>query len=186
MLDWEIVPRDGIEMNSERERQIEIASFCVDHPNHDDSARTLFEQLVEDILHGAGAVEMQLAGDEMRPLWMWPVDGLTIQLYPMWDGNPKEARYIQIVGYGNFVGNGSGQQVTLRNDELMYIRPNPSSATPFGRGPLEIAFNTISRILSRGVRRQRCGECASIVRPRSWPGHPGRAQLVSPILAQRG
>jgi hypothetical protein len=64
-------------------------------------------------------------------------------------GGTNEARYIQIVGYGNFVGNGIGQQVLLRNDELIYIRPNLTSATPFG-GPLEIAFNSVSRILGVG------------------------------------
>jgi len=29
--------------------------------------------VVEDILLGAGAIEQQLSGDPMRPLWMWPV-----------------------------------------------------------------------------------------------------------------
>jgi len=162
MLEWEIVPMDGVKLNSELERQIEVASYCVDHPNNDDSARTLFEQLTEDILLGAGAVEMQLSGDELRPLWMWPVDGLTIQIYPLWDGDPRDPRYVQIVGYGNFVGNGIGQQVTLRNDEMMYIRPNPMSSTPFGHGPLEIAFNTVSRILGVG---EFAGNVATNARP---------------------
>jgi Phage portal protein len=150
LLDWEVVPIKGVEMNRELERQIEVASYCLDHPNGDDSFRTFAEQVVEDILLGAGAVEMQTSGDESRPLWMWPVDGLTIQIFPGWSGGRGEARYVQIVGYGNFVGNGVGQQVLLRNDELIYIRPNPTSATPFGRGPAEIAFNTISRILGVG------------------------------------
>lgn len=162
MLEWEVVPADGVKLNAELERQIEIASYCIDHPNGDDSARTLFEQVVEDILLGAGAIEMQVSGDEARPLWMWPVDGLTIQIFPGWAGGRNEARYVQIVGYGNFVGNGSGQQVLLRNDELMYIRPNPSSATPFGHGPLEIAFNTVSRILGVG---EFAGNVASNARP---------------------
>jgi hypothetical protein len=35
---------------------------------------------------------------------MWPVDGLTIQIYSLWDGNPSEPRYVQIIGYGNFLG----------------------------------------------------------------------------------
>lgn len=151
MLEWEIVPSDGLHPNSELQRQIEIASYCIDHPNIDDSARTLFEQVAEDILLGAGAIEMQLSGDPMRPLWMWPVDGLTVQIYPGWTGqNPNEARYVQLVGYGNYVGNGLGEQIQLRNDELIYIRPNPSTATPFGHGALEIAFNTVSRILGVG------------------------------------
>jgi hypothetical protein len=94
MLEWEVVPIDDVKINSELERQIEVASYCIDHPNSDDSARTLFEQVTEDILLGAGAIEMQVSGDEMRPLWMWPVDGLTIQIYPLWDGNPSEPRYV--------------------------------------------------------------------------------------------
>jgi hypothetical protein len=162
MLKWEIVPSDGLHPNSELQRQIDVASYCIDHPNIDDSARTLFEQVTEDILHGAGAIEMQLSGDQTRPLWMWPVDGLTIQLYPGWTGAQNEARYVQIVGYGNFVGNGLGQQILLRNDELMYIRPNPSTATPFGHGPLEIAFNTVSRILGVG---EFAGNVATNARP---------------------
>jgi hypothetical protein len=86
LLDWEIVPMPGIDMNAELEKQAEIAAYCIDHPNGDDSARTLFEQVVEDILLGAGAIEMQISGDANRPLWMWPVDGLTIQIFPGWAG----------------------------------------------------------------------------------------------------
>lgn len=150
MLEWEIVPTDGQHPNSELARQIEVASYCIDHPNLDDSFRTFIEQIVEDIMLGGGAWEMQLSGDKLRPLWMWPVDGLTIQMYSGWKGNPREKRYVQIVGYGNFVGNGLGQQIELSNDELVYIRPNPSTATPFGQGPLEVAFNTVSRLLGTG------------------------------------
>lgn len=162
LLDWEIVPVHGVEMNTELEKQIEIASYCIDHPNGDDSARTMFEQVVEDILLGAGAIEKQLSGDPMRPLWMWPVDGLTIQIYPAWSGAVSEARYVQVVGYGNFAGNGEGRQVLLRNDELIYIRPNPSSATPFGTGPVEVAFNSISRLLGVG---EFAGNVATNARP---------------------
>jgi hypothetical protein len=162
LLDWEVVPMPGIDMNPELEKQAEVAAYCLDHPNLDDSARTFIEQIVEDILHGAGAAEMQLSGDPNRPLWMWPVDGLTIQIFPGWNGQPNEARYVQIVGYGNFVGNGLGQQVMLRNDEIIYIRPNPTSAVPFGYGPLEVAFNSISRSLGVG---EFAGNVATNARP---------------------
>jgi hypothetical protein len=37
MLEWEIAPKAGIEMNKELERQIEIATFCIEHPNNDDT-----------------------------------------------------------------------------------------------------------------------------------------------------
>jgi hypothetical protein len=151
MLEWEIAPKKGVEMNSELQRQIDVATFCFQNPNHDDSDRTLMEQLVEDLLLGAGALEIQLSGDPARPLWLYPVDGLTIQINSTWKPGTDEARYVQVVGSGNFLGtNTGGQQIPLRNDELIYIRPNPSTSTPFGCGPLEIAFNTISRILGVG------------------------------------
>lgn len=145
MLDWEIVPIPGVELNSELERQIEVAKTCFQHPNQDDSFETLLEQIVEDFLVGAAAVEIQVSGDKNRPLWMFPVDGLSIQMYPMWSGVKDDPRYAQVVGYGTAYGGGTVAE--LRNDELIYIRPNPSTATPFGFGPLEIAFNTINNIL---------------------------------------
>jgi hypothetical protein len=50
----------------------------------------------------------------------------------------------------------------LRNDELIYIRPNPSTATSFGHGPLEVEFNTASRIPGVG---EFAGDVASNARP---------------------
>lgn len=149
MLEWEVAPKRGVEMNSELERQIELATFCLDHPNHDDTMRTFLEQIAEDMMLGAGAAEVQVSGDALRPLWLFPVDALTIQIYPNWKpNNPDEARYCQIVGYGNFGGTTSGgTPINLRDDELLYIKPNPSTATPFGLGPLEVAFNAVSRLL---------------------------------------
>jgi hypothetical protein len=145
MLDWEIAPLEGIDLNPELERQIEVVTNCFQHPNHDDSFATFAEQLVEDYLVGAAACEMQLSGDPMRPLWMFPADGLSFQIFPNWDGNKSNPRYAQVIGYGTAFG---GNVVCeLRNDELIYIRPNASSATPFGYGAIEIAFNTINNLL---------------------------------------
>jgi hypothetical protein len=164
MNPWEITPKKGIEMNKELERQIELAMYCFDHPNHDDTLRTLLEQITEDVLLGAGAVEMQMGGDPDRPLWMYPTDGLTIQVYPHWKpSDPDSPRYCQIVGYGNFVGStAGGKTIDLRDDELMYLRPNPTTATPFGLGPLEVAFNTVARILGTA---EFAGNVATNARP---------------------
>lgn len=160
MLEWEVVPRPGVELNPELERQIEVATRVLESPNQDDDFRTFREQVVEDILVGAGAFEKQLSGDPLRPMWMWPVDGLSIQMFPGWAGGANEARYCQSVGYGSYTG--GGPTVMLRDDELVYIRPNPTTATPFGTGPLEIAFTTISRQLGVG---DFAGNVASNARP---------------------
>ncbi len=160
MADWEVGPIDGVELNKELERQIEVVTTCLKHPNADDNFRSLIEQIVEDILCGAGAIEQQISGDPLRPLWLYPVDGTTIHIFPGWAGEPDQARYVQIIGYGNYAGGGS--QILLRNDELIYIRPNPTTDTPFGIGPLEIAFNSISRLLGVG---EFAGNVATNARP---------------------
>lgn len=144
-LKWDIVPIDGVESNPEIERQIAIVKTCFTTPNQSEDFETMIEMLIEDYLIGAGAIETQLGGDPARPLWMWPVDGLSIQIYPLWAGDPSQPRYAQTCGYGSAYGGGA--LTWLRNDELLYLRPNPNTATPFGYGPMEIAFNTIARQL---------------------------------------
>jgi hypothetical protein len=160
-LEWEIVPVKGAEKSKELDRQAEIVAYCLEHPNGDDNWHSFCHALVEDVLLGAGAYEQQISGDPLRPLWIWPVDGLTIQIYAGWAGNSDEARYMQVVGYGDRIGTGAAS-VNLRNDELVYIRPNPNSSTPFGLGPLEVAFTSISRILGVG---EFAGNVASNSRP---------------------
>ncbi len=93
-LEWHIIPMPGIKLNSELEKQIEIATNCFQHPNNDDSFATLIEQIIEDYcIFGAGVIEQQIGNDPIRPLWMWPVDAQSIQIYPDWDGTPTDYRY---------------------------------------------------------------------------------------------
>ena len=89
------------------------------------------------------------------------MDGLSIQVYAGWTGDPREAKYCQAPGYGTITG-GSGIGIDLRADELIYLAPNPSTAHPFGCGPLEIAFTSISRMLGVG---EYAGNVATNARP---------------------
>jgi HK97 family phage portal protein len=159
-LDWEVVPKKGIASNSEIERQCAVVSYCLNYPNEGDSWRSLVEKVLTDALLGAGAIEQQVGGDPDRPLWLYPTDGLAIQVYAGWTGDPQEAKYCQVPGYGMIAGGGIG--INLRADELIYIAPNPTTAHPFGCGPLEIAFTTISRLLGVG---EYAGNVASNARP---------------------
>ena len=160
LLEWEIKPINGIELNSELQRQIDIVTGALTNPNDDDSFHTFVEQIIEDVCCGAGAYEQRLGGDPLRPLWLWPVDGLSIQMYPGWSGKRNEARYVQQIGTG--LTSNAGVQIPLRNDELVYIRPNPATSGPFGLGPLEVAFTSISRALGVG---EFAGNVASNARP---------------------
>jgi len=122
-LDFEIVARPGA--GRDAGARARLVRACLDRPNEDDGFRSLIEQVLEDILAGAGAIEQRRGDDPARPFMLWPVDGLSIEVNPDWDGAGE--RYRQT---------GVGGGVSLQNDELIYLRPNRSTHSPFGLGPL--------------------------------------------------
>ena len=148
-MDWQVRVRRGADPEEVgyRERKLRALRRMLEEPNATDSFRTLMEQVIEDALTGGyGAIEMEVTGDAERPAMLWPGDGATIRINPKWDGNPETARYEQ-VDSGQWSVN-SGKGVPLRDDQLMYVRMNPRSFTPFGLGPLEVAFETVNEFLS--------------------------------------
>ena len=125
-------------------RKAAILRRTLEAPNDSDSFRTLVEQVLEDALVGGfGAIEMDLTGDSERPFDLWPVDGATIRINPKWDGRPGSPRYAQATGM-----TGNDALVPLNDDELIYLRMNPRTHTPFGLGPLEVAFESVNTFLS--------------------------------------
>ncbi|MNC30738.1 Phage portal protein [compost metagenome] len=87
----------------------------------------------------AGSSEVLRAGDPRRPFRMYPVDTFSVDLYPEWDGKPSSYRYAQRV---------NGQYIHLKSSELMYIRMNPRSNTPFGLSPLEVVWESVENFIS--------------------------------------
>ena len=143
---WRIQPRNGrsLEQLPDGALRLQILSDNLDAPNPDDSFRSLAEQVLEDInVGGYGAIEVQATDDPERPLALWPVDGSTIRIRADWDGSPSSSRYEQVTG--KF---GPDANVVLNDDELIYMRLNPRTHTPFGLGRLEVAFETINSFLS--------------------------------------
>ena len=115
----------------------------LEFPNASDSFRVLLEQAIEDALVGGfGAIEMELIGDPAKPFELWPVDGASIRIDPKWDGQPDTIRYAQATGFA-----GTDSIVPLEDRQLLYLRLNPRSYTPFGLGPLEVAFETVNEFL---------------------------------------
>jgi len=145
-MDWDVRVRRGYsaEMVEDADARMKILRRCLEEPNASDSFRVLWEQVLEDLLVGGfGAVEMEATGDPERPFHLWAVDGATIQIEAKWNGDPKRPRYAQATGR-------MGQEalVPLLDDELIYIRLNPRTYTPFGLGRLEVAFETVNQFLS--------------------------------------
>ena len=144
-MDWQIVERqdagpDGAGDRGARARQLRRA---LEMPNESDSFRTLMEAVIEDVLVGGfGAVEMETTGDAARPVRLYPVDGASIQVNPEWTGDAAQPRYAQRTWKPGVEG-----MTPLLDDELMYVKLNPRTHTPFGLGKVEVAFESISQFL---------------------------------------
>ncbi len=145
-MDWQVRIRRGYDVATveDAEARMSVLRRCLEEPNAADSFRVLWEQVIEDLLVGGfGAVEMEATGDPLQPFHLWAVDGATIQINSRWDGDPANPRYAQATGQLGKEG-----LVPLLDDELMYVRLNPRSHTPFGLGRLEVAFETVNQFLS--------------------------------------
>ena len=125
-------------------KRLRVLRRSLEFPNASDSFRTLMEQTIEDALVGGfGTIEMELTGDPLKPFELWPVDGATIRIDPKWDGRPDSIRFAQATGLA-----GTGSVIPLEDQQLIYVRMNPRTHTPFGLGPLEVAFETVNAFLS--------------------------------------
>jgi phage portal protein BeeE len=142
-LDWQVRLKRTANPQQVEDLDAKLAALrlALEEPNASDSFRSLLEQVLEDTLVGGfGAIEMELTGDPERPFSLWPVDGATIQMNPKWDGRPESPRFAQLTGLSGagvarigVSGAGvAGGQILLADDELMYLRMNPRTHTPFG------------------------------------------------------
>jgi HK97 family phage portal protein len=145
-MDWQVRVRRGAAPGEGAEIVPRLAALrrTLEEPNATDSFRTLIEQAIEDALTGGfGAIEMEPTGEDEQPAMMWAVDGATIRINAKWDGQAESPRYAQVM-----TGQQESNAIDLRDNQLMYIRMNPRSFTPFGLGPLEVAFETVNQFLS--------------------------------------
>lgn len=128
----------------EEELQMEAARRTLQEPNGDDSWRTLLEAVLEDVIIGGyGAIEMVETDDLLKPLDLYPVDGQSIRINAAWHGQADVPRYTQALAYGGLTV-GTADAVPLYDDELIYLKLNPRTHTPFGLGYLEVAFMVVN------------------------------------------
>ncbi len=154
-LKWRVVIDDEFEEDDpDLLKNVEIAEYCLDNPNLQDSWRTLMEAVIEDFLIGGyGSIEPQLTPDYRRPVKMWPVDGSTIRIYADWsEATPDRPHYAQLTGL-----KGERGIISFLDDELIYIRDNVRSSTPFGLGRMEVAFLTCNAVLGAQDMSSRAG-----------------------------
>lgn len=143
-LPWKVTAMEDIEVTPDLENRRKIATRNLKRPNNTDSWRTLMEAVVEDVIIGGfGTIEQRLTPHFERPFKLWAVDGSTIRIYPNWtESQPDMAHYAQMTGL-----KGERDHIDLRDDQIIYIRDNIRTNTPFGLGKLEVSFQAINAFL---------------------------------------
>lgn len=146
---WDVCPVDGVdpidgEDEDEREERIKIARKIFNHPNLQDSFQQFLEQGIEDMLIlGAFCGELELTIDPERPLQMWTVNVESVRIFASWaEDTPDMPHYAQMTGL-----KGERGAVLFYDDEMLYIRDNPSTDNPFGLGKMEVAFQAVNDLL---------------------------------------
>ena len=142
---WRVQPRQGLSLEEipEGAERVRVLTENFWAPNPEDSFRSLVEQVLEDVIVGGfGAIEVDTTGNAQQPLVLWPVDGATIRINANWDGRADAPRYEQVTGQMGPEGN-----IVLNDEDLIYIRLNPRTHTPFGLGRLEVAFEAVNAFL---------------------------------------
>lgn len=133
------------DVSPEREQRIRVLTETLKRPNNTgESFRDLTEQMLEDfLLNGAACAEHRMTPYAQRPVKLWAVDSSTVRIFLDWtESTPDRPRYAQMTGL-----KGERGIVAFLSEELMYIRDNIRTATPFGLGRLEICFNSVNSFL---------------------------------------
>lgn len=124
------------------------------------SWRTFLGMVVEDILVGGfGAIETRpWVGNALQPFVLYPVPGETICMNLDWqaDDSPephRAYRYVQTALGGNV--SGAVPYTCFRDRELLYLREDPRTHTPFGLGRCEVAYDMINAWLGSMEARER-------------------------------
>lgn len=144
---WDIEPVEGVtpvDSDDEQTERIKYAKKVFTHPNNSDSFQSFVEMGMNDMLTmGAFVAEMRVTLDPERPIKMWPVNGDSIRLFAAWSESTTEMpHYAQMTGL-----KGERGAILFYDDQMLYIRDNPSTDNPFGLGKMEVAFSSVNDFL---------------------------------------
>lgn len=126
--EWQIGPVDHTKPWNQTLQLYLTDLFKTPNPKSE-SFRGFIEQVVDDLLVlDAGSFEKEFnLRDEVAALW--PVDGGTIKVSTIWDGEPEEPRYFWYPD--NF------ERARLTDREFVYMMDNPATYRVVGLSPLE-------------------------------------------------
>lgn len=139
-LPWRIVPvklEDADKYNFE----ISVIENILNNPNDTDTFKTLFGAVIEDMLVGdCGAAEIVATKKLDKPLYLFPVDGFTLEFVAGWDSStPDYPRFAQTAK--------NGEKIYFNDQDILYVKKNNFTHVPWGLSPLESAFMYIDYLL---------------------------------------
>lgn len=138
--EW-IVEKKNLADSANYDEVIKTINRCIEQPNYSDSFRSLYGAIIEDILTGdCGCIEIVQGADPNKPLWLYPVDGFTIQVRTEFITSPKDIKYLQ--------RSADGREIKLADEDIMYHRLNDFTHTPMGVSPVETAFTLINYLIN--------------------------------------
>jgi hypothetical protein len=147
-LEWDVeaIEDEGDSDDADLKERCKLAKACFRKPNNDDSFREWMEQLIGDFLvYGMGAAEIRNNPFDNRPVMMWAFNANDLQIVPEWKAESADTmpRYAQVVP-----GQSAMTPGYMLDEDVMLVRDNIATDTPFGTGCLEIAHNAVRDLLS--------------------------------------
>ena len=126
-------PADYTEINK-------IFTNMLKNPNDKDNYRTFIAAITEDLVSGdCGAFEIGKSGNPQRPIWLWSVDGYSIEFILGNDVYSYAQKQSQSI---TDVANGYNYSY-FTDQEICYLKKQVFSNNPFGLSPIESAFEYI-------------------------------------------
>lgn len=126
-------------------KQKKLAKAIIDNPNIVHSRKTFLKMVVEDLtVLDAGVFEKTWGKDVNRPLFLYPVDGSTMQMVVPYDyTDDNAARYAQQQAQG---------MKYFSAKQIAYLQRNHFTHTPYGLSPVLSAYQYIQQFLNANER----------------------------------
>lgn len=139
-LDYEIRPKVA---GRKYTKQIRTVRNIIDNPNIDQTRRQFEAMLLNDLLTlDAGVFEVCRSKNQNHPIYLYPIDGATIQhVVPVDYTNPLAYKYMQTNEKGN---------IFFRRNEMCFIRRDCFTDRPYGLAPVVKAYDYIRFFLDGG------------------------------------
>ena len=133
---------EDVDGNDNRELKAIFANLF-EHPNDDDTARTFKAAVIEDLACGdCGCIEIAKSGNPQRPMFLFSVDGLSMEFVLGASDNIKFAQR-QTTGYGMGLQSAPTNYKYFTGDQILYLKKQCFTSTPYGLSAIEAAWDYI-------------------------------------------